>query len=62
MPLTALAVLRVVASIGSHRQLANLNDDLAGLDESSVRRVLTAIAHSAGWHEDGLAALVDGRF
>ena len=59
---TDLGVLRVAISVASHRQLLALTDELAGLDEATMRLILTAIGHAAGWHEQGVAALVDGRF
>jgi hypothetical protein len=35
---------------------------VSGLDAANITIVLTAIAHTAGWHERGTAALVTGGF
>jgi hypothetical protein len=55
-------LLRIAASIGSSDPLINLGDEITGLDRSTLRLVLAAIAHTGGSHEQsGLVFDSQGR-
>jgi len=57
-----ISMLTVATSLASHHPAPRLGDLLSGLDRANVALVLHAIAHTAGWHERGTAALVTGQF
>lgn len=55
-----LAVLRLACSLGGVNTGA-LGDLASGLDPANAARVLDAVAHGTGWHEQGIRHTVDGR-
>ena len=55
-----IAILRLACSIGGVDTGA-LGELTAGLDPSNTARLLDALAHGAGWHEQGIRHTVDGR-
>lgn len=56
-----LRVLAIAAHLAGYRGNRSLGDLLTGLDVGNVRLVLDAVAHTAGWHEQGLTHTVTGR-
>ncbi|MQA16948.1 MAG: hypothetical protein GEV09_23295 [Pseudonocardiaceae bacterium] len=57
-----LRVLAIAAHLAGCPGGRSLGDLLTGLDASNVRLVLDAVAHTAGWHEQGLTHTVTGRW
>lgn len=57
-----ISALNVATSLAGHHLAPSLGDLLTAVDMSNVAMVLHAIAHTAGWHERGTAALITGEF
>lgn len=55
-----IAVLRLACSLGGVSTGA-LGGLTTGLDPSNTARLLDAVAHGAGWHQQGIRHTVDGR-